>query len=83
MEACPVEGAMTIDPKTGARLIVESKCTVCGACAEKCPFNSGKTVVFLNARKNVYVKCDLCGGEPKCVEFCPTGALKLRILGGT
>ena len=20
-------------------------------------------------------KCDLCGGEPRCVPFCPTGAL--------
>ena len=21
------------------------------------------------------VKCDLCGGSPRCVELCPTGAL--------
>ncbi len=24
---------------------------------------------------DVYVKCDLCGGAPKCVEVCPTDAL--------
>ena len=25
---------------------------------------------------NVIQKCDLCGGEPRCVPFCPTGALQ-------
>ena len=80
MEACPVEGAMMVDPRTGARLIIESKCTACGECAEKCPFNAERTVVFLNSGRGVYVKCDLCGGEPKCAEFCATGALKLRSL---
>ena len=23
------------------------------------------------------IKCDMCGGEPKCVSNCPTGALRL------
>lgn len=81
MEVCPVEGAMIVDPKTGARLIVESKCVACGECAKKCPFNTGGAVVFLNAEKGIYVKCDLCSGEPKCVEFCATGALELQNLG--
>jgi Fe-S-cluster-containing dehydrogenase component len=22
------------------------------------------------------MKCELCGGDPQCVRFCPTGALK-------
>ena len=78
MEVCPVEGAMTIDTKTGARLIVESKCTSCGKCAEACPFNTKGMILFLNKKRGVYVKCDLCSGKPKCVEFCPTGALKLQ-----
>jgi len=80
MEACPVDGAMIIDPKTGARIIVEEKCIACGKCAEACPFNSEGTILFLNARGKAYAKCDLCGGEPKCVEYCPTGALSLRSL---
>jgi Fe-S-cluster-containing hydrogenase component 2 len=25
--------------------------------------------------KKVAVTCDLCGGDPTCVKFCPTGAL--------
>ena len=24
----------------------------------------------------VVQKCDLCGGNPRCVPFCPTGALQ-------
>jgi len=80
MEACPVDGAMIVDPKTGARLIVESKCIGCGECAKMCPFNAEGDIIFLNAKKGAYVKCDLCGGEPKCVEFCATGALELKSL---
>ena len=80
MEACPIEGAMIVDPKTGARLIVESECIACGECAKKCPFNTEGTIIFLDANKGGYVKCDLCGGEPKCVEFCATGALKMKSL---
>ncbi|MEM3019130.1 MAG: 4Fe-4S dicluster domain-containing protein [Candidatus Bathyarchaeia archaeon] len=83
MEACPVEGAMIVDPKTGARIIVAEKCIACGKCAEACPFNSNGTIVFLNAERRSYVKCDLCGGKPKCVEYCPTGALSLRSLEAT
>jgi Fe-S-cluster-containing hydrogenase component 2 len=36
-----------------------------------CPF-SGLRV--LSDRK--VVKCDLCGGDPYCVKYCETGALK-------
>jgi carbon-monoxide dehydrogenase iron sulfur subunit len=78
VDACPVEGAMIVDPKTGAKLIVESKCTACGECAKECPFNTEGTVIFLNAARGSYVKCDLCLGEPRCVKFCTTGALELR-----
>ena len=80
MEACPVEGAMVVDAKTGARLIVESECIACGECAEECPYNAEGTIVLLNPNRGVYVKCDLCEGKPKCVEFCPTGALKFQRL---
>jgi len=27
--------------------------------------------------KNVVAVCDLCDGEPKCVEFCPEEALEI------
>ena len=27
--------------------------------------------------RNVVAVCDLCGGEPKCVDFCPEEALEI------
>lgn len=68
---CPTEGAMLVDEKTGARIIIEEKCTDCGICARACPWNMIRRIPM----KKVYAKCDLCGGEPKCVEWCPTKAL--------
>lgn len=35
------------------------------------PFQSPK------GGKLVAIKCNLCWGNPRCVEFCPTGALKI------
>lgn len=79
---CPVEGAMKIDEKTGARLIVEEKCVGCGVCAQACPWNGESRIIRLNAAKKVYEKCDLCGGAPSCVEFCPVNALTYVSLEG-
>jgi carbon-monoxide dehydrogenase iron sulfur subunit len=46
-------------------------CTGCGECVEACPFDM---VTWVN--KNEWaMKCDLCGGNPVCALYCPTGAL--------
>lgn len=73
--ACPVEGAMNIDEGTGSVTIDEEKCVRCGNCAEACPFNSGE-IIKLSPLKGKFIKCDLCGGDPQCVEICPTRALR-------
>jgi Fe-S-cluster-containing dehydrogenase component len=78
MDACPVEGAMYVDEKTGARCINGEKCIGCGLCAEACLFNEEGAVIKYNAEKRVYVKCDLCTAAPEgpaCVEACKWGAL--------
>ena len=75
MFACPVEGAMAIDETTGARIIVEEKCTGCGLCAKECPYNHENTIIRLNPLTRKYFKCDLCGGKPQCVDMCPLEAL--------
>ena len=31
----------------------------------------------MNPDKNVVAVCDLCDGEPKCVDFCPEEALEI------
>ena len=82
LRSCPVEGAIIIDERTGVTSIVEDLCNGCGLCAEACPFNKDGTVIKFNPKKNVYFKCDLCGGEPACVDICPAGALKLVRVGG-
>ncbi len=63
-EACPVE-AMSRDERTGAMVIDDDTCTMCHQCAEACPYDAINI-----APDGQALKCDLCGGEPVCVEFC-------------
>jgi carbon-monoxide dehydrogenase iron sulfur subunit len=67
---CPTK-AIQRDEKTGALYHKEEKCIGCLACTMVCPF-SGLQV--LSKRK--VVKCDLCEGDPYCVKYCETGAIR-------
>ena len=40
---------------------------------EACPYGA----VVLNPEKETVMMCDLCDGEPQCVEWCPEEALAL------
>lgn len=64
-------GALVRDSETGAVTLAEARCVRCGLCIAACPF--GNMVPEDDGRP---VKCDLCGGAPRCVPFCPTGALE-------
>jgi carbon-monoxide dehydrogenase iron sulfur subunit len=78
MQVCPVEDAVVVDEKTGARVIVEENCIGCGNCFRACPFNLEGFIIKHRSKENVYVKCDLCctrEGGPACVEICPQNAL--------
>jgi carbon-monoxide dehydrogenase iron sulfur subunit len=66
-DACPVPQAMYLDERTGAVVINEESCIGCFACADACPFGA----IQIGPNKEV-LKCDLCGGEPICVKYCPT-----------
>lgn len=70
MDACP-ENAIFVDPKTGARVVDETKCVGCGDCEAACQFN----MIHVNQATEKAYKCDLCGGDPQCVQWCPTGAI--------
>ena len=69
ISACKFD-AIKKDDK-GIVTIDHEKCTGCGACARACPLNA--VWIF---EKKAY-KCDLCGGEPRCVKVCSQGALEV------
>ncbi|MEM3506386.1 MAG: 4Fe-4S dicluster domain-containing protein [Candidatus Bathyarchaeia archaeon] len=71
-EACPVEGAMTIDPNINIVKVNDELCIGCGKCIEACPFGA----ITLHPNKGKAIKCDLCGGAPKCIEVCVTKAVR-------
>jgi len=67
---CPVE-AIYIDKDTNAYIVDEEKCIGCEMCVEACEFNA----IFIDRDTGKAVKCDLCGGDPQCVKFCPKDTL--------
>ena len=67
---CPM-AALSRDPESGAVTLSETHCVRCGLCVAACPFGN-----MLPEEGGRVAKCDLCGGAPRCVPFCPTGALE-------
>ncbi|MGQ4891342.1 MAG: 4Fe-4S dicluster domain-containing protein [Candidatus Njordarchaeia archaeon] len=65
VNACPT-GALKVDEKTRAVLVIEEKCIQCGLCIEACP---GDVPRIPMGKKSVVI-CDLCGGDPACVRAC-------------
>ena len=70
---CPT-GAVSKDPRDGVVKIAEEKCVGCGLCTIACPYGG----IFYDPYANKAVKCDLCGGEPKCVPACEQGILTFQ-----
>jgi anaerobic carbon-monoxide dehydrogenase iron sulfur subunit len=66
---CPSK-AITKNSETGVVKISKSKCKGCKMCLTACPFGA---IGFVD---DVAIKCDLCGGNPSCVEFCQAKALR-------
>jgi len=63
----------------GIVVVDESKCTGCGDCVNTCSTRA-IGAVWVNPLKKVAIKCDLCGGDPKCISACPWQALSLKEL---
>ncbi len=68
--ACP-EGALGRDVSTGAVTWDGDLCKRCWTCSSACPFEA---VLGEECGDSPRI-CDLCGGEPRCVEVCPRGVL--------
>ncbi len=69
--ACP-EDAIVLDPKTGARVVDARRCVGCRLCQRACPWD----MITFDEQRQKASKCFLCHGKPKCVEACPSGALR-------
>ena len=60
--------------KDGYVAIDQEKCIACEECITACPFDA----IFMDPVDNKAIVCDLCQGDPKCVQWCPTEALTLQ-----
>ena len=73
-EVCPT-GALSKNELDGAFVVLvdKDKCVGCKMCTMACPF--GCITIGQDA---IAKKCNLCGGQPECVVFCPTGAIEFK-----
>src|SRR4030067_1526530 len=72
VKACP-EKALVQSEKPGVLMVKEKKCKGCDWCIQACPHGG----ITIHSDTGKAIACDLCEGEPKCVEFCPEEALEL------
>lgn len=70
LHACPTN-AIVINKATGAKEVIDDKCVGCKVCTMACPYGT----INYNSATGKVIKCDLCGGDPKCAEVCPTDAI--------
>jgi len=70
VKVCPTQ-ALSKDPETGLVLLDAEECTGCLECVAACPFDA----IFPRPGSDVVVNCDLCKGDPRCVQVCETKAL--------
>ena len=70
--ACP-EKAIVPHKKMNLVVVDERKCTGCMACIGACPYG----IMVYDPENKKALKCDLCGGDPACVQYCPSKVLVL------
>jgi carbon-monoxide dehydrogenase iron sulfur subunit len=72
VKACP-EKALSQCEKTGIIMVKEKQCKGCDWCVQACEHGG----ITIHSDTGKAITCDLCEGEPKCVEYCPEEALEL------
>jgi Fe-S-cluster-containing hydrogenase component 2 len=72
VKACP-ERALSQSESTGLLIIDQTKCKGCDWCVQACDHGG----ITIHSDTGKAIACDLCGGEPKCVESCPEEALEI------
>lgn len=70
--SCPRK-ALRVDGNSGIILVDDNLCTGCRWCLEACDYGA----IVLHPKEKTVKICDLCGGEPKCIDICSKNALHL------
>ncbi len=65
IEICPT-GAITKSDNDGIIRVNDTKCVGCGLCTLLCLYGG----IQYHRDKEQAAKCDLCDGEPKCIDAC-------------
>ena len=68
--SCP-QDLIKRNTKTGAVEIETKNCTVCGHCVLSCPYG----MISMDPIDGHAVKCNLCSGQPECVQHCREKAI--------
>lgn len=71
VSVCPA-AALQKDEASGVIAWDGAKCVNCLLCTVGCTYAG----IAYDARAGHVTKCDLCGGDPACVRFCTSGALR-------
>jgi len=72
VKACP-ERAISQSESTGLLIFDENKCKGCDWCVQACEHGG----ITIHSETGKAIACNLCEGEPKCVESCPEEALEM------
>jgi carbon-monoxide dehydrogenase iron sulfur subunit len=72
VKACP-ERALSQSESTGLLIIDQTKCKGCDWCVQACDHGG----ITIHSDTGKAIACNLCEGEPKCVESCPEEALEI------
>ena len=81
MNGCPTL-AYEKDAETGIVRHLDDQCIGCQYCILKCPYDVPK----YNHDLGIVRKCDMCydrlkvGEAPACVQSCPSGAIKIKVV---
>ena len=77
IEVCPT-GAICRDEDKGVLALNRDECSDCGLCTAACPCGC----ISIDSATGNPVVCDLCNGDPQCIQACHAACLTLSENGG-